>query len=350
MQANTCTHTWYKYKHTCTHHASSHRMCYKTSTQGDVCNPDGCIARLIPRTSFGVRFIPSSSDPDVPTQTKIWSQGNLRGRNYRNQRYCQYHVSCPPGQLLHFGYRTGKMEIEPANPANGLCLDYVTIENFSEENTQLCGSHPETTRQRDGPLRVEFRSNTRGQFPGFLIDVLCVNPKFSNLPGCRASSDANSTNRHQTPSPDRRRRGADHEQVCLFLITGQWVHNTVAVCILYNNNHMLAMKACTIIHMQVKRSFSMTTNRVKILRNGGLEYTNYRVEVIVDGVVVRHFLKIEMFIFWTRSKGTEKYYKGNKNYFHGSGVLHIVKNCAYYVTYDIPPQVCTSAVESSWHT
>ena len=163
-----------------------------------------CTALVIPRTNFEVTFLPSIV-PDAPIQTKIWTPGKLRGRNYQNRRFCQYHVVCPPGQLLHYGFRTGNMDIEPENPTFDLCLDFATIENFSEDSVQICGSQSETTGRRDAPLRVDFRSNSRGRYPGFQIDVICVSPKFSNLPGCRESLDANSTN-VLTPLPGRKRR------------------------------------------------------------------------------------------------------------------------------------------------
>ena len=88
--------------------------------------------------------------------------------------------------MLFFGFNTGNFDLEPAE-TDGFCLDYVFIEDFSEGSFLLCGSQTQRSWTRAAPLRVEFRSNAGGRFPGFQIDAICVQPELGNQPGCASS-------------------------------------------------------------------------------------------------------------------------------------------------------------------
>ena len=157
--------------------------------------PTSCNATTIARTNQMVQFIPENPPPDgTPQQTKIWSPGNLRGRNYQNNRLCRYTVVCPPGFFLHYGWIDGNFIIENENSDKG-CLDYVLIENFDQDDDFLCNTRAQFSARRAAPLRVEFRSNTVGRRLGFQMDIICVSPVFQDLPGCRELPDHNGSRR-----------------------------------------------------------------------------------------------------------------------------------------------------------
>lgn len=170
------------------HH--SQRKCYRTRVEGDPCNPIGCNSTVIPRTNFSITLQPSQGGA---LQTKFWSPGNIRNppRNYQNNRQCQYHLVCPAGQVLFFGFRAGNFDLEPAE--TDFCLDYVFVEDFSEGSFLLCGSQAQRSWTRAAPLRVEFRSNAGGRYPGFQIDAICVQPELGNQPRCTSPPPDNVT-------------------------------------------------------------------------------------------------------------------------------------------------------------
>lgn len=87
------------------------------------------------------------------------------------------------------------------------------------------------------------------------------------------------------------------------------------------------------------RSVPLTGNRINVPRNGYLSYRNNRLLVIVGDVVVRKFRGIKRLFFWTRSNGTRKFKRSTDEFVFGSGMLRIIKYCAYYYSFDIPPQV-----------
>lgn len=197
-------------KKNCTHKhlfICSQRKCFRTFVEGDPCNPTNCSSSVIPRTNFSINLQPIESSTAL--QTKFWSPGKIRNppRNYQNNRHCQYHLVCPPGQLLLFGFRTGNFDLEP--DATGFCLDYVFIEDFSRGNFILCGSQTQTVWMRAAPLRVEFRSNTGGRYPGFQIDAICARPELANMPDCTTPSSSTGV-----PVPGRRRRALTAVSEC----------------------------------------------------------------------------------------------------------------------------------------
>lgn len=105
-------------------------------------------------------------------QTKIWSPGKLQGNDYKRSTLCRYNVGCPPNSLMFYGWIDDNFNLEDEDVAEG-CLDHLLLDTgFS---TQLiCGTQKEFSSETAGSLEVEFRSNTRNQFPGFQIDILCA--------------------------------------------------------------------------------------------------------------------------------------------------------------------------------
>lgn len=157
----------------------STRVCYRTQVD-DPFFPTTCTPTVIPASNFSHRFLPG--DPTFPglqvaTQTKIFSPGNLRGRNYQNRRLCRYNVVCPPGTITYVSWVGTNFNLEPEDPNEG-CLDRVFI-NRATGQTEFCGIQRLFTDITTVPLNVEFRSNTVNRFPGFRIDVLCVNETFT---------------------------------------------------------------------------------------------------------------------------------------------------------------------------
>lgn len=192
--------------HTC---ACSFRRCFRVQVEGDPCNPNGCNSTIIPRTNFSISLEPSPIAQNAPLQTKFWSPGKIRNppRDYQNNRRCQYHLTCPQGQIMFFGFETGNFDIEPMSL--GSCLDFVRVEDLSSGSFQLCGSQTQRSWTRASPLRVEFRSNTRERFPGFQIDAICVQPEFGNQPGCNvpmSDVNGNSSNNAMSTTDDNRRK------------------------------------------------------------------------------------------------------------------------------------------------
>ena len=114
----------------------------------------------------------------MPEQAKIWSPGNLRGKNYQNKRYCQYHAACPPGHFMYFSWITGNFVIEDEDQVEG-CLDYLKIQNFTGVTSERCGNLTVFSDTTSVPLKAVFRSNTGDRYVGFQMDLLCVDSEFN---------------------------------------------------------------------------------------------------------------------------------------------------------------------------
>ena len=155
----------------------------------DACIPTNCTAVVIDRTNQTIEYDPEEPPQNgEPQQAKIWSPGNLRGRNYQNSRMCRYNAACPPGFLLQYSWINGNFVLEDEHVLEG-CLDYVLIENFDQPDFVLCGNQQELSTERSVPLTVEFRSNTGNRFLGFQMEVVCVNTLFQDSPGCTGVPD-----------------------------------------------------------------------------------------------------------------------------------------------------------------
>ena len=89
--------------------------------------------------------------------------------------------------------------------ANGFCPDFTFIEDLSRGSFNLCGSHTARAWFRAAPLRLEFRSNTNGRYPGFQFDALCVRPELANLPDCVPLPEDDGSSSTTTMAGRRRR-------------------------------------------------------------------------------------------------------------------------------------------------
>ena len=210
--SHSCTHVivfvcLYYHMHAHTTYACSRRACFRTRIEGEPCAPLGCTAEVIPRTNFSITFQPDMSTVTTPLQSKIWSPGKVRSipRDYQNNRICQYHLACPQGHVLYFGFREGNFDLEPEQ--DGLCPDFVLIEDLSSGSFSLCGSQQPMVWFRGAPsVRMEFRSNTDKRFPGFQFDALCVRPEFADLPDCDPLPDDDSGSSNSTSTVMGRRK------------------------------------------------------------------------------------------------------------------------------------------------
>ncbi len=81
-------------------------------------------------------------------------------------------------------------------------------------------------------------------------------------------------------------------------------------------------------------------NCLRLPREGSILYKNNVLKVEVNGLVVREFRSIRRLIFWTGFRGVRVFYRSTNEFIFGSGQLKIINNCAYYYTFDIPPEVC----------
>ncbi len=80
-------------------------------------------------------------------------------------------------------------------------------------------------------------------------------------------------------------------------------------------------------------------NYLRLPREGSLQYKNNILRVVINGHVVREFRSIRRLIFWTGFSKVRVFSGSTDEFIFGSGQLKIINYCAYYYTFDIPPQV-----------
>ncbi|XP_064398749.1 uncharacterized protein LOC135345265 [Halichondria panicea] len=237
-------------------------------------------------------------------------------KNYSNQKYVVYNISCPAGHLAFFDMTT--MQLERANcfhPGKNqmVCRDYVRVNRPGYGYTESCGyvSNQDNQNQlEEGTMTILFRTSVSNRYPGFEATIICFNPEDANQLGC-------TQNNH--PGQDNlERRRADLDE-----FHRTWMRQRHDM--LYRQRGVGAIR-----FERINVSFG-----VRVLYNEG------KLSFMVEDGMMKFRESIDGIIYLAvfHSNGSRiVYFRGQSRIFRGPGPMWIVGPYAYFQHFAIDPR------------
>ncbi|XP_064390071.1 uncharacterized protein LOC135337982 [Halichondria panicea] len=298
--------------------------CYRTRTRS-VGPFQTCDATLVRET-----LIPMLFGNENFTQFYIQTPGRLRGRSYNNRLLCRWNVECRNDQLLYLDVT--EHNIEPKQQSSlfrrEVCADYLElIRDFGRENS--CGFRNPYTEVEPHRIRMEFRSNTKLRFPGFRMRIACFNPELQDLEGCSPTDDIAL---EQLESLRKKRYVHEENEDSLNK------ENETRKIPFHSRYLQYFDKVSPILGNTRERRKRSLSEQMVIDKTATLYFRDNLLLVSVNKTFVKYsFQNIDVVHTYNVYHGIESFhsYPDTLQAFRGRGVLTVINNAAFYVTYGL---------------